>query len=51
LPKLDLTIDTEYIANLVNVMWLQTCNSGVYYMGKTYVISAKWYFSYWYHWL
>ena len=32
-PKLELTTDAEYDANLVNVnKWLQTCNSAVYYM-------------------
>jgi len=31
LPKLDLTADAEYVADLVNVnMWLQMCNSAVY---------------------
>ena len=39
LPKLDLTTDAEYVAtNLVNVsMWLQTCNSAVYYIGMLYL--------------
>jgi len=38
LPKLDLTTDTKYVAKLVNVnMWLQTCNSAVYYTGMLYL--------------
>jgi len=34
-PKLDLTTDAEHLANLAMsiIMWLQTCNSAVYYMG------------------
>ena len=39
LPKLDLTTDAEYVANLADVsMWLQTCNSAVYYM---YTVNHK----------
>jgi len=35
LPKLVLTTDAEYVANLVNVnMWLSMCNSTVCYMGR-----------------
>jgi len=34
LPKLDITTDAEYAADLVNVsIWLYTCDSAVYYMG------------------
>jgi len=37
-PKLHLTADAEYVANLVNVnMWLWTCNSAVYYVGMAYL--------------
>jgi len=38
MPKLDLTTDAEYVANVVSVyMWLQTCNTAVYYMGMLYL--------------
>jgi len=39
LPKLDLTTDAEYAANLVGLtinMWLQTCNAAVYYICMLY---------------
>jgi len=37
LPKLDLTADAKYVANLLNVnMWLQMCNNAVYYIGMVY---------------
>jgi len=33
MQKLYLPTDANYVANLVNVtMWLETCNSAVYYM-------------------
>jgi len=37
--KLDFTAGAEYVANLVNAtMWLETCNSAVYYMGMLYLL-------------
>jgi len=38
LPKLELTTDAKYVANLVDVSaWLQTHNSAVYYLGVLYL--------------
>ena len=40
MPELDVTTDAEQISNLVDVnMWLQTCNSAVYYIGMLYLLT------------